>query len=126
MPPIYTTAELNARLTVVQNAIDAGGSHGFCRLFDVGNNLLALLSLQGPPCGSVAGGVLTFVSPWTATSAALTGAPTSATISDSNNNVTISGLTVGTGSSAFDIVMSQPLITAGQTVVIQSATITGH
>ena len=126
MPPIYTTAELNARLTVVQNAIDAGGGSGLCKIYDPGNSLLATCTLQGPPCGSVAGGILTFGTPWVAAAATATGAPVKATISDSNNNVAISGLTVGTGSSAFDIIMSAPTITAGKTVVIQSATIIGH
>lgn len=126
MPPIYTTAELNARLTVVQNAIDAGGGSGFCKFFDGTNTLLATLNMQGPPCGSVAGGVLTFATPWTAAQATVTGTPVVATISDSNNNVAISGLTVGTGSSSFDIVMSEPQLTVGKTVIIQTATITGH
>ena len=126
MPPIYTTAELNARLTVVQNTIDAGGSNGFCKFYDPGNTLLATLNLQGPPCGSVAGGVLTFNTPWVAAAVSVTGTPVQATISDSNNNVAISGLTVGTGSSAFDIVMSEPQLTLGKTVIIQSATIIGH
>jgi len=126
MPPIYTTAELNARLTVVQNAIDAGGLSGFCKFYDGINTLLATLTMQGPPCGAVAGGVLTFFTPWTAASASITGTPVTAQITDSNNNVAISGLTVGTGSSAFDIVMSEPQLTVGKTVIIQTATITGH
>ena len=126
MPPIYTTAELNARLTVVQNAIDAGGGVGLCKFYDGLNTLLATCNLQGPPCGSVAGGILTFGTPWVAPQATATGFPVLATISDSNNNVAISGLTVGTGSTTFDIVMSEPQLTVGKTVIIQSATITGH
>jgi hypothetical protein len=126
MPPVYTSTEIDARLAVVQSAIDAGGSNGLCKFYDGGNNLLATLNMQGPPCGSVAGGVLTFATPWTAAQASATGTPVTATISDSNNNVAISGLTVGTGSSAFDIVMSEPQLTVGKTVIIQTATITGH
>lgn len=127
MPPIYTTAEINARLTVVQNTIDAGGLSGFCNIFDGGNNLLARLTMRGPPCGSIASGVLTFTTPWTAPAATATGVPASATITDSNGATAISGLVVGTfPSSNFDIVFNEPQLTLGKTVMVTFASIVGH
>lgn len=121
----YPVAVINARLTDVANAIDAGGAAGACRLYDSASTLISTLTL-GFPSGAVAGGVLTFTGAWVDNAAVATGAPVSAIISDSNGNQVITGLTVGTGSSAYDIVLSNATITAGQSVAITPASITGR
>jgi hypothetical protein len=126
MPPVYTTPLINTRLNDVKTTIDAGGGPGFCNFRDGSNALLAACVMQGPPCGAVAGGVLTFATPWTAAQAVATGVPATAQITDSTGTLVISGLTVGTTPALFDIVMSEPQLTVGKTVIIQSATITGH
>lgn len=125
MTAVYPTAVINSRLTDVVNAIDAGGMGGTCKLFDAGSNLISTLQILRPS-GTVAGGVITFAMPWIDPLAAHTGAPVSAKISDSAGNAVITGLTVGTGSSSFDIVLSNAIITAGQTVAITAASIVGR
>ncbi len=125
MPPVYTTAELNNRLNQVIAAIDAGGSAGKCNVYGNAGNLLVQLTLQGPPCGTAANGVLTFSTPWVAAQAIAAGTPASAQIIDSNGNLAISGLTAGTIGSTSDIVFAATL-DVGETVIINSATITGH
>lgn len=125
MSPNYPVSLLNTRLTDVANAIDAGGAAGACRLYDGGNNLISTLTLAFP-AGVAAGGVLTFSTPWIDPAAAATGNPVSARIADSTGADVITGLTVGTGSSAYDIVLSNATITAGQSVAVTAATITGR
>lgn len=126
MAPTYPTATINSRLTDVINAIDAAGGNASCRLYDGGSNLLSTLQL-GRPCGTVAAGVLTFSGmPWLDPAAAATGTPVSAKIVDSAGTDQVTTLTVGTGSTSYDIVLSAATITAGQTVAITTATITGR
>lgn len=125
MPPVYATSLLNSRLTDVVTAIDGGVTNASCNLYDAGNALIASLSLARP-CGAAAGGVLTFSGmPWIDPSAAATGSPISARIVNSNGNQ-VTGLTVGTGSTSYDIVLSAATISSGQSVAITSAAITGR
>jgi hypothetical protein len=111
---------------LVANAIDAGATNGVLRLLSNGGTTLSSLSLARP-CGVVAGGVLTFsgmslIDP----AAAVTDSAKFAKVEDGDGNTIISGLTVGTGATS-DIVMSPTnFITAGQTVAITAATITGN
>ncbi len=123
----YNITLLTNRLQLVINDIDDGVSNGNMRLLDSGGNILSSLQLARP-MGVAANGVLTFqglslVDP----AAAASGAATRARIEDGNGNTVISGLTVGTGTVPVDIVMSPSnVITAGQTVAITAATITGN
>ena len=75
------------------------------------------------PCGTVAGGVLTFSSfPRSDTSANNTGTAAEARIRDSVGNDVVTGLTVGT--SGTNIVLDSTSITATQTVTLNSVSIT--
>ena len=124
MPVVYNTNVLNSRLRDVVSAIDAGASNGFLRL--IGNGV-ALSSFQlSRPCASVANGVLSFnglslIDP----AAAATGVSTGARVEDSTGTVVISGLTC-TGTSPDIHFTPDSTITAGQTVAITAATITGN
>lgn len=118
----YNTAVLNSRLQDVANAIDAGPSNGFLRLLLAGGTVASSFQLARP-CASVAGGVLTFlgmslIDP----SAAATGTAAGARFETSAGTVVISGLVINQ-----DITLSpSAFITAGQTVAITAATITGN
>ena len=80
------------------------------------------------PSGAVSGGVLTFVGTLLDPAAAGTGNITTATITDSNGVVMVSGLTVGTAA-GFDIIISNglnsTLISSGQAVQVLAAQIIG-
>jgi hypothetical protein len=122
----YNTNVLDSRLQDVADAIDAGVSNGFLRLIGGG---VVLSSFQlSRPCGVVASGVLAFsglslIDP----AASATGVSTGARIEDSAGTVVISGLVVNGPSSSTDIFMTPGSgITAGQTVAITAATITGN
>lgn len=122
----YNTSVINQRLQVVVNAIDAGPSNGFIRVLDNASNVLSSFQLSRP-MGIVSAGVLTFnglsiIDP----SAAASGIPTAARCEDSTGVIVVSGLTVGL-STTYDILISPAqLITAGQTVALTAATITGN
>lgn len=117
----YTVAVRNNRLQQVVNAIDGAGGSGIMRLLDVSNNILSSLQLARPS-GSIASGVLTFSGlPLIDPGAASNGVVAGARIEDSAGNVIVSGLQLGT-----DIFMPSPAISAGQTVAITAATITGN
>lgn len=120
----YNTSVLNSRLQDVANAIDAGGGPGVLRLMDNGSAILASLSFS-QPCGTVAGGVLTFTPSLIDPAAVGSGAATIAQCEDSTGTVIISGLTVDTAGA--DIVLSPTnVITAGQVIAITAASITGN
>lgn len=122
----YTVALRNARMTLVQQTIDAAGTHGWIRLTDGGTNVLSNVPLANPPCGSIANGVLTFVGmPLIDQSAALSGTAIAAIVYDGNNNVVISQLTVGPPGGLTDIVLSPTnTIVATQALSITAASIT--
>ena len=111
-------------MQVVANAIDAGPSNGFLRLLS-GASIISSFQLARP-CGVVANDVLTFsgmslIDP----AAAATGLATSGRVEDSTGTIVISGLAVGGSTS--DIVMTPTnFVTAGQTLALVSATITGN
>lgn len=127
MPVVYSLTVRNNRLTQVVNAIDAGATNGNMRLLTSGGAILSSFQLSRP-CGIVSGGVLNFngmslIDP----AAAATAAAAAARVDDGDGNIVISGLTVGAGSTAFDVVMSpSTFITAGQTVALTAASITGN
>lgn len=122
----YNLTVRTNRLQQGINATDAGATNGVLRLLDSGGTILASLSLARPSA-TAANGVATFngmslIDP----AAAATGYATAARTEDGDGNTIISGLTVGMGSTS-EIVMSPTnFITAGQTVAITAATITGN
>ena len=120
MAVTYSTAAKTARMNAVVTAIGASGK------LKIGTaamgTILATITLDAT-AGTVSGDVLTFSGlPKSDTSADATGTAAAATITTSADEVVISGLTVGTSGS--DINLDSTNITAGQTVTINSATIT--
>lgn len=123
MAVTYTTAVKTARMNAVKDQIDAGAGAGVLEIGTSGMaSVLATITLADP-CGTVTNGVLTFSGmPRSDTSADASGTAAAARIRDSNNTDIVTGLTVGT--SGTDIILDSVSITAGQTVTINSATIT--
>lgn len=121
MAVTYTTAVKNARLEAVVTQIGATG------VLEIGTtgmaSILATIAL-GNPAGTAASGVLTFSGfPRSDTSADNSGTAAAARIRTASGGTdVITGLTVGT--SAADIILDSVSLTAGQTVTINSASIT--
>jgi hypothetical protein len=121
MAVTYTTAVKNARLDAVVTQIGSAG------VLEIGTTsmgtVLATIDL-GNPAGTTSGGILTFSGfPRSDTSADATGTAAAARIRTASGGTDIiTGLTVGT--SASDINLDSVSITTGQTVTINSATIT--
>jgi len=123
MTVIYTTTLKNNRLDEVTALIDAGTGPGKLEIGTTGMALiLATVLLNDPAAPAAASGVLTFTMPQSDTSADNTGEAAEARIRDSDNNDVVTGLTVGIA--AEDVVLDSVSITSGQTVTINSATIT--
>ena len=121
MAVTYTTAVKNARLDAVKTAIGATG------VLEIGTaamaTVLATIPLANPAAPAASGGVLTFTMPQSDTSADATGTAAAARIRTAGGGTDIvTGLTVGL--SAADVILDSLSITAGQTVTINSATIT--
>jgi hypothetical protein len=116
----YTTAVKNSRLSAVVSAI---GTTGVLEIGTTGMaTVLATIPLANP-AGTVSGGVLTFTMPASDSSADNTGTATAARIRTASGGTDIiTGLTVGL--SASDVIVDSTSITAGQTVTINSASIT--
>lgn len=121
MAVTYSTAVKNARLSAVVSAI---GTTGVLEIGTAGmSTVLASLSLSNP-AGTVASGVLTFSGfPKSDTEADASGTAAAARIRTATGGVDlITGLTVGTSMS--DIIIDNVSIVAGQTITINSASIT--
>lgn len=122
MAVVYATTLKTTRMTSVRDAIDAGAAGGTLEIGTTGMaSVLAIVPLADPS-GSVASGVLTFTMPQTAASAAAAGTAAEARIKDSNGNIIVSGLTVGT--SGANINLSSTTIAVGDSVTLSSAAIT--
>lgn len=123
MTVIYSTALKNNRLDEVTALIDAGAGPGEIRLGTAAMALiLATIPLAGTSAPAAAAGVLTFTMPQSDTSADNTGTAVEAEIRDDAAAIIVSGLTVGTGGT--DIILDSTAITIGQTVTLNTATIT--
>lgn len=121
MSVAYTTPVKNARLEAVVSQI---GSAGVLEIGTTGmGSVLATIAL-GNPAGTATGAVLTFSGfPRSDVSADATGTAAAARIRTATGGTDIvTGLTVGTSGS--DINLDNTSISAGQTVTINSATIT--
>lgn len=123
MSVVYSTQVKTERMQAVADQIDAASAHGYIEIGTAGMaSVLATIEL-GNPCGVVAADVLTFSGfPRSDASAANSGNAAEARICDGNGSAMITGLTVGT--SGTDVVLDSVSITAGQTVTLNSATIT--
>lgn len=123
MPVTYSTAVKTARMTAVRDQIDAGTGAGILQIGTTGmGTVLAEITLNDPS-GTISGAVLTLSGfPKSDTSANATGTAAAARIRDSSGTDVITGLTAGTTGS--DINLDSVQFTSGQTVTINSATIT--
>ncbi len=124
MTVTYSNATKQARHEATIVKIDAGAAAGTLEIGTAAMaSVLAILTLADP-CGTAVNGVLTFdFDPdITDASANNTGTAAEARIKDSDGNIIISGLTVGTA--ATDIVLDSTSITAGQSVTLTTGTIT--
>lgn len=124
MALVYSNTALNAMFTGLIGAIDASGS-GFLILMS-GTTVLATLPMA-TPSGTVDSGVLIFSTPLQDGSADGTGLCDSAIITDAVGTVLVSNMSVGIPLSGADVIISNglnsTLITAGQNVVLLSATL---
>jgi hypothetical protein len=120
----YTQTAINARLNGVVTAI---GSGGFLKLYS-GGLLVSTITLASP-CGTVAGGALTFTAPRTDQSTAGSGLLTEGRMTDSTGVEMITGLTVGIPFSGGNIIVSNGLntlqVNVGQTLTMLSGQIIG-
>ena len=124
MAVTYPNALKQDRLQKVIDRIDGGAGPGTLEICTAGYaSVLAVLTLADP-CGVAVDDTLTFdfdpdISD---ASANATGTPALARIKDSDGNIWLSGLTVGTAGT--NIVLDDDEITAGQQVTITAGTIT--
>lgn len=123
MAVVYTTAVKSARMTAVRDAIDAGSGAGKLEIGTTGMASILAVIVLGDPCGTVTNGVLTFSGfPRSDTSADASGTAAAARMRTSDDTDVVTGLTVGT--SGTDVILDSVNITAGQTITINSASIT--
>ena len=128
MTVTYSISANNYRLQGVVDAIDGGGGNGSLILTAAGATV-STISLARP-CGTVNGGILTFSGTLLDPAASGTGNVDGAVVKDSTGITMISGLTVGIPLTVgVDIIISNgansTLVTAGQTVAVLAAQITG-
>ena len=121
----YSTTVKNNRLTQVLNAVDGGAGNGTLVIGDStlsgATGVLATLTLA-KPSATVSAGVLTLSGVPISATASATGTAAKAELRDSTGAVVASGLTVGT--SGTDIIISSTAVSSGQTVQLNSGTIT--
>jgi hypothetical protein len=120
----YTTAVKNVRLDAVTTAIGTTG------VLEIGTTamgtVLATINLGNPAAAAASGGVLTFSGfPRSDTAADATGTAAAARIRTASGGTDIvTGLVVTLSGGGGDITLDSLSITAGQTVTINSMTIT--
>lgn len=118
MSVIYAANVKTARM---QSVADAIGATGKLEIMTSGAVVLATIPLANP-AGTVSGNILTLTTPVSDTSADSSGIATQARVRTGANSDVVTGLTVGTSSA--DIIIDATNIVTGQTVRINSATIT--
>ena len=120
MAVTYSSAVKDARHNAVVTAI---GDSGKIEIGTAGMALILAVIDLNATAGTVSGGILTFSGfPKSDTSANASGTAAAARIRTGADADIVTGLTVGTSGS--DINLDSTNITAGQTVTINSATIT--
>lgn len=125
MSVIYATSLKNTRLTAVVTALDAQSSYATLVIgtsaLSGATGVLGTITLP-KPSATVTSAVLTLAGvPLTCTAAA-TGTAAKAELRDSATTVWVSGLTVGISSA--DIIINSVAISSGQTIQLNSGTIT--
>lgn len=124
----YSLTAINARLNGVISTIDGGATNAILRILTATSTTLSTITLSRP-CGTVSGGILTFVGTLLDPAAIGTGLADTVRIEDSNGNTVVSGLTVGIPLSGANVIMSNglnsTLISSGNAVALLSAQIQG-
>lgn len=129
MSLVYSSTGVDFRLEGAVAAIDGGSGNtgnrnGRLKLF-AGPDLVASFEL-GVPCGAVANGILSFGGTLIDTAAIGNPHPVnSGAVYNSDGAIIVSGLTAGLSSQSADVVLSAPIINAGQVVQVISFQITG-
>lgn len=120
---LSTTAR-NAACDAVVDLTDGGTTDagGDLIIMDASSNELVVITLQNPAFGNAANGTATINGTPISAIASATGTATQAKIRDRNNVDIITGLTVGT--SGTDVIIENTSITSGQTVNLNSGSIT--
>ena len=122
MAVTYSAATKDARMTAVRDQIDSGGA-GTIQIGTAGMGTILAEIVLDATSGAVSGGVLTLSSfPKSDSSANATGTAAEAKVINGSSADVITGLSVGTSGS--DINLDSVSITSGQTVTLNSATIT--
>lgn len=122
MAVIYNATLRTARMNAVETALDGGAGAAKIKIYTSGLGKLLVTLTCADPAGAVAGDTLTFdCTPALTAVAGNTGTAAEATITDSDDVVIVSGLTVGTGTE--NIVLDSASITSGQTVNITSGSL---
>lgn len=123
MAVTYSNTAKTNRMTAVRDTIDGGAGAGVLQIGTTGMATVLAEFTLNDPCGTVSGSVLTLSGfPKSDTSANATGTAAAARIRDSSGVDVITGLTVGT--TASDIILDSVSITTGQTVTLNSASLT--
>ena len=118
----YSATAKSNRMTAVRDTIDAGSAGGVLQIGTTGMGTVLASFTLNDPAGTVSGSVLTMSGFPKSATASASGTAAAARIRDSNGNDVITGLTVGTSGS--DINLDSTSISSGQTVTINSATLT--
>lgn len=118
----YSATAKSNRMTAVRDTIDAGSAGGVLQIGTTGMGTVLASFTLNDPAGTVSGSVLTMSGFPKSATASASGTAAAARIRDSNGNDVITGLTVGTSGS--DINLDSTNISSGQTVTINSATLT--
>jgi len=122
MPVNYEATVKNARLMVVRDAIDAGAAEGKLKIYSAAYAALLVTITLADPSAGIADGVLTLSGMPKSGIASAAGIAAIARITDSDDTMVAEGLTVGLV--ATDIIIDNTNIALGQTVTLNSGTIT--
>lgn len=122
MPVQYSNPLKNTRMQAVIDAIDAGSATGTLEICTASYNaVLAILPLQKPSF-VVGAQMISMQGVPIQAPAAAAGTAGAARIKDSDGNVIVNGLTVGSGTG--DVSLNSVAIILGQNVTLNSGTIT--
>jgi hypothetical protein len=122
MSVTYSNTLKDTRMTSVITALDAGASFAFLEICTAAYATVLVSITMQKPSFTEASQAITMAGVPKSGTAGQTGTAAAARFKDSNNNVIINNLTVGTSGS--DINLNSTSITTGQTVTITSGVIT--
>lgn len=121
MSVVYLASLKTTRMQAVRDAIDAGVAAGTLEIGTAGMAAVLCIVTLADPASSVAGSVLTLLGVPKSGTATGAGTAAAARIKDSNANIVVDSLTVGTA--ATDIIISNTTIAVNDVVQINSGTI---